>query len=456
MKHSSGFFRRYQQYGVTMLALATFASPVAARPFPLLLMPDGIATPYEAAKTRSSRGDAAAEFWMGEYAAGYGTDLKEHSADYVAALSWLIKADTQGYKPARGPLAYLQGQRAEYESHLAAAQTGNPQAEYDLSIYMQSADEGWHMRDNAPLWLNRAAEHGQPDAEYAVGTATIDKWAAGDRSDITFLQTGFRWLESASQQGHIDAQMYLTALYAQDTPYKNDEKALAWMQVLSAHSFTVPKTRDDKEAWAFFRIARTTENLCNHYEGASVDLAVRVNSKYIETSFPGAYDVTKAFACHTRLAQTTNWKGEYALGYDYQYGLGTPIDKDKAVAAYLTQTTDNDGRLNYGAMEAAMIRLGLIYEERQDYEQSYLWLQRAQHGRSHKAGERDDISPEAALPSVSPEVESRLQVYDLGSAALVRVSDKLSPEVRAAKDVEVANTMRQRSYQDNIWIVPIY
>lgn len=431
--------------GLGCMALAVSGLSVNARPVPLSLMPSATAPSYGAAKARAAHGDREAEYWMGEYAAGYQRDQVEPAVDYVTAMAWFMKSKAKGYKPAVFPLSYLQAQQADYDNHRVAAEGGNPQAEYDFSLYLKATDPGWHRQDAPATWRHRAADHGQSDAEYENGEDALAAWQKSPTDEN--LTAAFLWFERAAEQGQIRAQEQLFEMYSEQTSRKNTNKAIAWLQRLAYQDLVIPVSQSDPNYDKFWMVTRALDNLCRYYEGEPINAFYNNASSAIA----GHRDDASAFECNQHFAKSTTPWGEYALGYDYQYGVGTSVDEDKAMSVYLTAVRNKDSSAQYFTLP--MIRLALLYDGRGEYESAYLWLKIAEDSITKKLEANDAGSPEVAHTPYTPEVQARLKVYSLGAAALTRLRQTLTPEILAHQDALAATMVRDRVFTTSLWAV---
>lgn len=411
---------------VVAIGLAAVARSAVAEPFPYSLMPSTVPVRLETAQARAAHGDAEAEYWMGLYAVGF--DERE-PIDYVAAIAWLSKATNQGYAPAVPALAYLRGLESEMRNLQTKAQTGDPEAEYAFSNYLkQTPPSQWELTDTPELWRLRAAELGQADAEYDEGHASLDAWSK-TKSEVD-LDGAFEWLEKSARHGNFYAALDLSTLYALPTSRHDNTKVEYWVRIAVYRPVSVPQPFPQPDHSIFFPATHALDALCKAYVGAPQPYetwGTSVGSGFLRGKAVIAPDPVKAFECHQQEAADGIYYGQYALGYDFQFGIGTKSDIGKARDTYLAALL-KQGRLRYLASAEAMIRLALIERDHGNFAQAYFWLVLAQK-RQRPSDGIDDLSPERYADSAG--AMQRLRVYDLADAALQDIADHLSTQTRA-------------------------
>ena len=129
-----------------------------------------------------------------------GTGLRAASAALLAAVSLSAGAADCDIS------AINEGTAAEvFRACTEAAESGDTGAELNLA-YIYAI---WKRYQDAARWFRKAAEHGNPDAQYLLGTLSLEgKGVARSPSEAA------RWLRKAAEQGHSGAQHSLGTLYA--------------------------------------------------------------------------------------------------------------------------------------------------------------------------------------------------------------------------------------------------
>jgi TPR repeat protein len=165
----------------------------------------------------ATTGDAEAQFLLGYL---YLTECEDIPAD--AAFDWLVKAAKQDHAEACYHLATFPGS-PEFTSPLSGAQEaellmragelGSIDAQYNLGASYATGDwyDGWRgPRDDAEAvkWYSRAADHGNPGAQYSLGFMLL--YGEGGRQDST---EGIAWLEKAAGSGEDQARRFLADIY---------------------------------------------------------------------------------------------------------------------------------------------------------------------------------------------------------------------------------------------------
>ena len=427
------------------LIILVSAAGAQARPLPYNLAPSNAPMPYRVAKDRAAHGNAEAAYWMGLYAAGYDADAGYRSVNFIDAITWLERASRKGYEPAKTPLIYLKDQQAYYASLKTKAERGDREAEYAFSIYLQSVSAAeWSMTDTAFGWRHRAAEHGQPDAEFATSQEAGSEPLAA-----------LTWLERAANHGQQRAQAEVIRYYADEAPQHDETKAEYWLRQLAYSDFVVPQDQWDPAREKYRLISSALLTLCPYYEGkGSQDRSARhwMRMWSLGPLAGKAVDSDKAFVCRQHEARIGPFEGRYVLGYDYQYGVGTPVDENQAIYWYRAQLLDGE-RLTWAAMDLSMIRLALIYAYRGEDAEAYMWLKAAGDSLYRRAGEDDPSSPEAMLPNMTTEIEARQKVFDLGRATLESISARLSANMRAQQDTKAAKLLAKQLPPSSLWVI---
>lgn len=115
-----------------------------------------------------------------------------------------------------------------------AAQSGQPEAEYNLGlVYYRGVQDGGDGRDparsdfaSAIKWWEKAAGHGHGGAMYSL--AGMARTGEGQPRDLKKAAT---WYRRASEAGHPEAQYQLAGLYLSGSGVeKNEAEAKKWMQ----------------------------------------------------------------------------------------------------------------------------------------------------------------------------------------------------------------------------------
>ncbi|HHC73828.1 MAG TPA: sel1 repeat family protein, partial [Thiothrix sp.] len=88
----------------------------------------------------------------------------------------------------------------------AKAKQGDSQAQYELAVLLQSAEQG--NIDQAIHWFTEAANSGHAKAQYALALIYQEKAVSVDDQ-----QTALNWAIQAATQGHREAQYYVGLQY---------------------------------------------------------------------------------------------------------------------------------------------------------------------------------------------------------------------------------------------------
>ena len=135
--------------------------------------------------------------------------------------------------------AYVQGNDVESAappasidlSLAAAAEEGDPKAQLRLGMaYLKPQGGGEPEPVLALQWIQRAADQGYADAQYALGAMHH-----GGRGALQSFPAAFKWFERAAQQNHADAQYSLGVMYRTGQGVPADKsKAYIWFNLSAA------------------------------------------------------------------------------------------------------------------------------------------------------------------------------------------------------------------------------
>jgi TPR repeat protein len=104
------------------------------------------------------------------------------------------------------------------------ADHGNPKAQYSLGSCYQSGRIAPKDEAEALKWKRRAAENGDAEAQWDVGSAY--RFGEGVKQDDA---EAFKWHLKAARQGHVVAQYWVGKLYATGTGVaRNERQAVRW------------------------------------------------------------------------------------------------------------------------------------------------------------------------------------------------------------------------------------
>ena len=96
-----------------------------------------------------------------------------------------------------------------YPGQMAAAEAGDPRAQFAIAIMYDTADGVPHDFPTALRWFRRAAEGGYAPAEAKLGLMYLVGWAL-PRDPVAAAG----WYRKAADQGNLIAQARLARLYA--------------------------------------------------------------------------------------------------------------------------------------------------------------------------------------------------------------------------------------------------
>ena len=109
------------------------------------------------------------------------------------------------------------------------AEAGNADAEYDLGTMYSDGHGVPRDPRQAEAWWEKAANQGQPDAQFSLGFLLLNGAGEGDNAVAANPSAGLPWLEKAAAQGHPSAEYFLGYLYWSGTGVTFDpQKALQY------------------------------------------------------------------------------------------------------------------------------------------------------------------------------------------------------------------------------------
>jgi len=124
----------------------------------------------------------------------------------------------------------------------AAAEEGDPKAQLRLGMAYLKPPAGAAADPVLALkWIQRAADQGYADAQYALGAMYH-----GGRGALQSFPAAFKWFERAAQQNHADAQYSLGVMYRTGQGVPADKsKAYIWFNLSAAQGH--PRAREARD-----------------------------------------------------------------------------------------------------------------------------------------------------------------------------------------------------------------
>lgn len=139
---------------------------------------------------------------------------------------------------------------------LKAAEAGNVDAQYNLSIIYHKGEEVPRDLDKSFMWASKAAEQGDSDAQYNLGLY----YSLGDGTKVD-MKESTKWLTKSAEQGDSDAQLNLGVRYRDGTGVSKDlAQATKWLKASA-----VQKESSSEEARMDLQI------ICLDYEDACIE-----------------------------------------------------------------------------------------------------------------------------------------------------------------------------------------
>ena len=304
---------------------------------------------YSDAIRDDKEGDAVSCYQLGRlYAAGKGV-----IADAAKSAQLIQEAAKLGYLPAKFAAEHpsaksvaINPDQAAVDMIRAAAEAGNPQAQYELGTILLSGTGAEKNREAALKWYRLAAKQNNADAQYALGKM----YAAGDGVKKS-RDRAFEYFNMAAEQKHPEAAFEV----AKATGNEDSAKACDLYTVAAAAG--VPEAQyalgkmfatgipgdcskyvpvDFDKSSKYYQAAAEQGDLKSQL--ALLKIYFRRHHKTVledvgplrSFPLPEPYDI---FKYAQNAAEKSDPLGHYYLGLCYTKGIGVEIDSAKAMAA---------------------------------------------------------------------------------------------------------------------------
>ena len=220
----------------------------------------------------------------------------------------------------------------EVEHLLKKAESGDPQAQYDLAqLYGNGSKEIPRNQEAAFSWFMKAGEQGLAPAQYQVGRLLFYGQGVARNQ-----QEAVNWYYVAAEQGHMEAQFELGKCYVLGKGIQRDHgEALRWYRLaadqgMQQAQFAVarlyqkgnPEVRDAGKAFGFY--------LKSAHQGDSYSQFL-VGTFY-ENGDGVAQNFTEAIKWYEKAAKQDSAPARCRLGVLYKEGKGVPPDPISAYA----------------------------------------------------------------------------------------------------------------------------
>ncbi|GES98810.1 kinase-like domain-containing protein [Rhizophagus clarus] len=269
--------------------------------------------------------------------------------------------------------------RNAFELYEKAANLGNSIAQYNLALMYEKGKYVAKNFDKAFEFFKKSAERGNLDGMFMLGYC----YSNGIGTDIN-KQKAFKLYEKAANLGDNMAQYNLALMYKEGKYIdKNDEKAFEFFEK-SAKGGDLDGIDmlkycyengigTDINIQKAFELHQKAANLGNNI--AQYELALLyINGENIEKDYNRAFELSEKSAKGNCLGGIT------ILGYCYENGIGTDINKQKAFVLYEIAFKLNQSAANLGD-SVAQYNLGLMYENgdgiKKDLNQAIYWYEKS-------------------------------------------------------------------------------
>lgn len=293
---------------------------------------------FQLYKENADKGDAEAQFYVAEYYYKfYNEEIvlsgEDKSNAFKKAAKYYEKAALQDHAKAQYTyykLYHELKEEKELEDYLNEG-LKEEKREHFLDNLISVFDQ-----DRALIYLKRAAEHGNADAQYELG----DCYNYGEGTEKDYNKA-FKWYLKAAKQDHCLAQYAMGECYTNRYgTSKNLTEALAWYM---------------KAAEQGYEKAQYTVGRC--YENA----------------YGTKKNPVKAFEWYLKAANQGNKYGQRAVGYCYDYGKGTTKNPEEAYKWYLKAAENGNSQ--------AMCDVGICFDYsigvKKDYSEAMKWYIKA-------------------------------------------------------------------------------
>ncbi len=227
----------------------------------------------------------------------------------------------------------------------------------------------------AAKWYGKAAEQGNPMAQFSLGHMYENGQGVPQNDEDAVY-----WYKKSAEQGYIDAQFNLALMYESGNGVQ----------------------QNCKEAAKWYRKAAKCGDL---------DSLVNLGSMYYNgDGYPKNYK--RAFSLFSEAAEKGDSTAQMNLGFMYKNGLGVDKNTDRAIALFQESAKNGNAQ--------AQINLGLFYLNgdivKQDYKKAEAFFRQASHDHAlHSRAieqqerlERIKLSPE--LTSIREDILRKLKV----------------------------------------------
>jgi TPR repeat protein len=289
----------------------------------------------------AKRGDSVAQYYLGElFYEGNGV-----AANHKKAVEYYQQSSNACYVPAMQKLAhcFISGigtQKNEDEGYMllsalalwkdeealtllqSAAASGNPAAEFGMSVYYWNKNDV----DISIDWLEKSADKRNANALYAMA---IRYEGEGDN------EQSLRYFRLAAEQNNAEAQYRLGLLLEDlsDRKAPGNEEAFQWMQAAAeqkhpAANYCLGNFYRDG-TWVDVDVQKAVECYTAAAEKGNSDAIDRLGECFLY-GVGVAADQSMAFLHFQRAAEVGNPKGQCHLGLCYLQGIGCHQNTDLA------------------------------------------------------------------------------------------------------------------------------
>ena len=155
----------------------------------------------------------------------------------AGAVAWNIVGSPQDRRPQAKTTEAVES--SVYDAKLA--ESNDPAAEYKTAHMYMNGNGGSADKKRSLAWLERAASHGNTDAQFEYGNALREGFGV-----VQDYERAAKWLELAAEHGNADAQYALGQMYRAGMGVPADNgKAYMWFNLAAAQELSGASVQRD-------------------------------------------------------------------------------------------------------------------------------------------------------------------------------------------------------------------
>lgn len=218
-----------------------------------------------------------------------------------------------------------------------AAQQGDPDAQYRLGYLYEDGDGVAENSAEAVKWYREAAAQGNADAQFRLGLMYEDGNGVAKKAE-----KADKWIRRAAEQGHAEAQYWLGHMYQyQDGLFRNSAEAVKWYRMAAEQGY-IPAQRELGFMYSFGQHFGQGMMEDNAEAAKWYSKAAEQGDSYAQKRLGDMYatgegvtrDSAEAVKWFCKAAEQGNAEAQKSLGVAYANGEGVAKDDVEAVKWY--------------------------------------------------------------------------------------------------------------------------